>query len=491
MRIGVISVSQETDTFNPSLTTLEHFAAFGIEHGQAIFDKLGEVGAVGGYLKAARERGGVDSVPIFKARSVAGGRISSEALAYFVQEIEKGLDEAGQLDGLALYLHGACSAEGLDDVDGHLLEVARNKLGSDVPIVIGLDHHANVTRKMVELSDGLVGHRTQPHDPFDTGYLTAHMLFKIVAGEVKPTVAYRKIPLISHQEQYLTSRHPMKTWFDRARQMEAEDSRVVQISNFPMQPWLDVEEGGWSTVVVTDDDQELAERLADELGDLAWSMREEFQLKVSLPVDEAIRQAEAEPRGVIVLSDTGDSVLGGAGGDSTVLIREMLAQGITGPALVPLVDPGIGEKLDESQVGQTVTVEVGGSVARMHEPITLTGRLAFFGPKVLHIGGGFYNPVVDLGYSAVLEVPCGVVVVTQFPGVGGTHPEMYRNFGIEPADFKMAVVKTASNFQWFGDISSGVIRVDSPGPTQSGIASLPWERIPRPVYPLDDITSWR
>src|SRR5690606_692077 len=423
--------------------------------------------------------------------SVAGGRISSEALAYFVQEIEKGLDEAGQLDGLALYLHGACSAEGLDDVDGHLLEVARNKLGSDVPIVIGLDHHANVTRKMVELSDGLVGHRTQPHDPFDTGYLTAHMLFKIVAGEVKPTVAYRKIPLISHQEQYLTSRHPMKTWFDRARQMEAEDSRVVQISNFPMQPWLDVEEGGWSTVVITDGDQDLAESLADELGDLAWSMREEFQVKVSLPVPEAIRNAEAAPAGVVVISDTGDSVLGGAGGDSTVLVREMLDQGITGPALVPLVHPAIGDLLEDAQAGDTVTIEVGGSVGKMHDPIELTGTLRYAGPAQVKIGGDFSSPEVDLGFTAILDIPVGTVAITQFPGVGGVHPQMYEHFGIDPAAYKMAVVKTASNFQWFGDISSEVIRADTPGPTQSDIATLPWQRIPRPVYPLDEMESWR
>jgi microcystin degradation protein MlrC len=491
MRIGLIWVSQETDTFNPSLTTVDDFAAFGIDHGQAIIDNLGEVGAVGGYVSAARGRDDVETVPIFKARAVAGGRLSVDTLAYLAGEVEKGLASAGSLEGLALELHGACSAEDVDDVDGYLLEVVRRQLGPDVPIVLGLDHHANITRAMMERSDALVGHRTQPHDPFDTGRLAAQLLFRIVGGEVSPTVAWRKIPLISHQEQYLTSRHPMKTWFDRAREMEKHDPRVLQISNFPMQPWLDVDEGGWSTVVVTNDNQQLAEELADELADLAWSMRAEFQKKTSLPLAEAVRKAESAARGVVVLSDTGDSVLGGAGGDSTVLIREMLEQGIEGPALVPLVDPAIGEKLEPSQVGDTVTVEVGGAVARMHEPIALTGRLAQFGPSVLHVGGDFSSPFIDLGITAVLEVDCGTVVVTQRPGVGGVLPAMYEHFGIDPAGFKMAVVKTASNFQYFADISSEVVRVDTPGPTQSDIASLAWERIPRPVYPLDPIDSWR
>ena len=83
MRIGLIWVSQETDTFNPSPTTVEHFAAFGIDHGEAIFEKLGGVGSVGGYLSAARERDDVESVPLFKARAVAGGRLDSSMASPF------------------------------------------------------------------------------------------------------------------------------------------------------------------------------------------------------------------------------------------------------------------------------------------------------------------------------------------------------------------------------------------------------------------------
>ena len=128
------------------------------------------------------------------------------------------------------------------------------------------------------MSTAIVGHRTQPHDPFDTGKIGTELLIRIVAGEVKPVTAWRKIPLISHQEQFLTSQGPMKVWFDRARALEA-DPRVLQASNFPMQPWLDVAEGGWATVVVTDGDQALAEQLADELADLAWSMRDDFQVQ--------------------------------------------------------------------------------------------------------------------------------------------------------------------------------------------------------------------
>ena len=91
----------------------------------------------------------------------------------------------------------------------------------------------------------------------------------------------------------------------------------------------------------------------------------------------------------------------------------------------------------------------------------------------------------------MIEVACGTVVLTQYPGVGGVVPAFYHHFDIDPSTYKMAVVKTASNFQHFAPMSSEVIRADTQGPTQSEITALPWQRIPRPVFPLDEMTDWR
>ncbi len=149
---------------------------------------------------------------------------------------------------------------------------------------------------MMQHMNGLVGHRTQPHLPFDTGKRAAQMLFATVRGDVKPTMGWRKIPLITHQEQFLTSKGPMKRWFDRAREMETMPG-VLAASPFPMQPWLDVPEGGWTAVVTTDNDPALAQRLADELADMAWAMRDEFLVTESIPAADAVRRAEQAERG--------------------------------------------------------------------------------------------------------------------------------------------------------------------------------------------------
>jgi microcystin degradation protein MlrC len=492
MRLALIQVGQETNDFNPVPTTLRDFRSFGIYEGAEIFEKMRGRNWTGGYLDAveAAQRQ-IQSVPILRAWATAGGRITVEARHFFEDKIRSGLKAAGKLDGLALQVHGACAAEDMDDVEGDQIALCRSILGPGVPIVVALDHHANITQKMIDHATAIVAHRTQPHDPYDTARIGAELLIRTVAGEVRPVMAWRKLRLISHQEQFLTSQGPMKVWFDRARDMEAADRRVLHVGNCPMQPWLDVAEGGWSTVVVADGDRALAEKLADEMADLAWSMRAEFQKKDAVPIDVAVRMADAAEKGVVVLSDTGDTVFGGAAGDSNLILESILRQNIRSKALVPMIAPETVARLIEAGIGSTVTLPVGGNAAtKFFKPLQVTG-------KVRHIGDGWVEldqhraPGIDMGRTVVFEVGPVTLLISELRGVAGNLPEVYRAFGVEPTRYKMAVLKTASNFQYFAPIASQVIRVDTRGPGQSDVAGLPWQRIARPIYPLEDIASWR
>ena len=352
-----------------------------------------------------------------------------------------------------------------------------------------LDHHANITQQMVDHGDALVGFRTQPHDPFETGEASTHLLLAMIEGGARPTMAWRKIPLLSHQEQYLTSGGPMKVWFDRARALEREPG-VLSVSLFPMQPWLDVAAAGWAAVVVTNADRARAEALAEELADLCWSLRDEFQQQTSIAPDEAVRRAEAADAGIVVLSDQGDSVFGGSAGDSTVLLESMLRQRITRPAIIPLIDPAAVARLATAGVGATVTMTVGGEATGFFKPLEVTGVVRTIGQQSLRFDDAPFGEF-DMGPTAVFEVGPVTLLISTYRGLSGNHPGVYRAFGVEPRDFHMAVVKTASNFQWFRPLATEIIRVDTPGPTQSDIASLPWRNVPRPIYPLDAMTDWR
>ena len=384
-----------------------------------------------------------------------------------------------------------------DDVEGHILEAVREVVGEQIPIVCPLDHHANVTQRMVQNADILVGHETQPHDPPATGRKAARIMFGMLRskdspaarGRKTPTVRWCKIPMITPQDKFLTSQGPMKEWFDLAREMERRDG-VVDVSPYPMQPWLDVAEGGWSVVVHTDNDELLAQSLADEMASKAWQLRDRFWVSERVAPTEAVQQAVEAERGLVILSDTGDSVYGGAPGDSTVILRALVAQRSSCVAFVPIIDPDVLETATAADVGAEITVELGGKVDNIFSrPVELTGRVGALSKGVtVNLGD---RGVCDLRRTALLEVGSIRVVILDHRSFAINHPVLYTHLGLDMADAKMVVIKTASNFQFFQRWRNGLIRVDSPGMTQSDLTAFGWKRVPRPLYPLDEIDDWR
>lgn len=489
MRIAFALISQETNTFSPVVSPLSRFDAFGRYTGDQMLDHADRAPPIAGFLAGIEASGvDVDLVPLIKATALAGGRLEAPALRVLSDDLVEAVRATGPIDGIGLLLHGACAAEGEDDVEGHLLGQVRAIVGDDLPVVVGLDHHANLTSRIVREATAIVGHRTQPHDTWDTGRLTAQLLTRVVAGDVRPVMAWRKLPLLAHQERFLTSEPPMQVWFDHARNLERERG-IISASTFPMQPWLDVDEGGWSTLVIADGVMARAREAADELAELAWSLREDFQVTTSVSPDEAVARA-AETDGLTVISDTGDSVRGGAGGDSTVLLRELLRTGAP-RALLTIVDPSAVDRASAHATGTTVEVEVGGAVTGWFDPVTVTGVVRAIDDPVIYPDDGFALGEVHLGPTVVLDLGDVTLVITTHQGIAGNHPMQYTHFDIDPGDYGAAVLKTASNFQHFRHLSTEVVRANTPGPSQSDLAALSWQRLPRPIYPLDDIESWR
>jgi microcystin degradation protein MlrC len=316
-----------------------------------------------------------------------------------------------------------------------------------------------------------------------TGRKTARVLFAMLRGEIRPTMAWRKIPMITPQDQFLTSQGPMRIWFDQARDMERRPG-VIDVSPYPMQPWLDVAEGGWAVVVHTDNNIELAESLAAESAATAWNLREQFWASDRVAPAEAVRQAAAANTGLIILSDTGDSVYGGAPGDSTCLLQQLVEQQVPHRALVPMVDVTAVQAAIAAGVGSSITLELGGQIDNVFsQPVRITGRVAAVSNGVtleLPERGG-----CDIGRCALLEVGQVRIVVLEHRTFAINHPVLYTHLGLDIAEARIVVLKTASNFQFFSRWRTGLIRVDSPGMTQSDLTAFTWKRIPRPMYPLD------
>lgn len=484
MRIAIAQISQESNTFNPVETDLEAFEKFGYYVGREFVANGESAGGVGGFARVAEARGGIELVPLLRARCAAGGRVSRAAFDKFVAHMTEQLQAAGAVDAVYLELHGAMALTDHDDPEGIVLRLARDLVGPDVRVVASLDHHANVTQAMVDAADVLVGHRTQPHDPPHTGEDTAIALFRLVDEGMRPTTALRKASMVTHQEQYLTRQAPMKTWFDQARDIEQRPG-VLTASTFPMQPWLDVEEGGWASLVVTDDDPELAAKLASELIRTVWDLRAEFMVRESVCVEEAVRRAELAPSGLVVLSDTGDSVLGGATGDSNVILAELLRQQVQGTALVPLVDPPSARRAAEAREGAFIDLDLGRALdPSWGAPLRVIAEVVKVTDGRVDGDVGKFDRI-NMGTSALLRIDNVLVSVSEHRGWGGVYPAIWAHFGVDASEAKCVVVKTAGNFQWYAGMTSEVIRVDTPGHTQSAVTAFAWNRLPRPAFPLD------
>ena len=119
MRIALINIGQETNDFNPQPTTLTDYRSFGLYEGQEMLEKMRGLGEVGGYIEAIEQSGlDVETIPIIRGWASAAGRLDDATRRFFEERIRTGLARAGKIDGLAIQLHGACAADGIDDVEG-------------------------------------------------------------------------------------------------------------------------------------------------------------------------------------------------------------------------------------------------------------------------------------------------------------------------------------------------------------------------------------
>jgi microcystin degradation protein MlrC len=266
--------------------------------------------------------------------------------------------------------------ESFPDGDGEVLRRLREAFGSEFPIVVTHDFHANISEPLVQDSTALVVYKTNPHvDQRERGVQAAKLLVRTIRGEIKPTQALVKPPMLFNILYQNTSKEPLKSIMDAAREME--DWRKVLVANVAAgYQYADVDEMGPSVVVVTDDDPRLARNAAQRLSDMLWEVRE--QLVINLPdAATAVRMAvrEASSQRPTVLVDMGDNIGGGSAGDSTFILRELHEQMAHGWVMV-IADPEAVQEGVQAGVRASVRLRVGGKTDNLHgEPVEVQGRV--------------------------------------------------------------------------------------------------------------------
>ncbi|MBI1354673.1 MAG: hypothetical protein GC160_10025 [Acidobacteria bacterium] len=487
MPVAVASIMQESNTFSPVPTRYDDFAPV---FGAAALEKhRGKLTEMGGFL-AALERQGVAVRPVMAAWAITAGRMLREDFDRLAGEFADRLAKGAKPEALLLSLHGAQTAEGVDDAEGHLLGIAREVLGPRVPIVITLDLHANVTQRMAEIADGIFGYRTYPHvDMFEMGGRAADWALRIIAGQVSPVVALRKLPLIAPAENMQTTSGPMLALQQHARRLERR-RRIEAVSVFGVQPWMDIEEMGCSVTVTADGDAAAAERAAAELGREFWERRREFDVQL-VPPKQAIERALQVEGGPVVLSESSDSTGSGSPGDSTGLLKELLAARLAEPACIFLVDPKAVAAAMEAGVGATVKLRIGGGFDRLNsKPVAVKARVRMLSEGRWTPRARGYNPGIEqsMGRAAVLDVGAVHILVGERSTMT-VDPELFRSHGLDPLYMKIVAVKSPNGFRAaYESFAKEMLVVDTPGVSTANLVSLPFQRVPRPIDPLDPRT---
>jgi microcystin degradation protein MlrC len=501
--VFIASFEHETNTFVPSPTTRTDFEERIDYEGEAISRELGGTEtSIGGIVDAAIERG-FDLVESVAASATPGGPVTESAYDHYTERILADLrDRREEVDGVALSLHGAMVPERSDDGEGPLLAAVREIVGEDVPVVTTLDLHGNVTAQMVEAADALVAYETFPHlDKADTGTRAVGILADAMAGDATPTTAMARPPTVAYVPKQSTVDGPMTAIMDAARKWEDHED-VLKASVLPGFYHADVSEMGITTPVVTDDDPALAERVARDLATRIWEARESFVEDYPSPEAAVARArklaAEREAgAGPVVVGDFGPNP--GAGGSSagTVLLREFLRGGEESVGYALLYDPESVDRCIEAGVGERVTLRLGGKVDDLHgDPIegvdayvkAITDGV-FVNTGTSHFGRGVRN---DVGRA--VHIRCGpddgVNVVLSGVRQSAFDAEVWRHVGLQPERLDVLAVPSFIAFLGdYGRIGSEVVLADTPGLSAVGPARFEYERIPRPLYPLDEMAD--
>jgi microcystin degradation protein MlrC len=486
LTLAVAEILTEVNSFSPITTTLRDFQAGSLVTGAEILPRAREEKLeIAGFLKAVEElgEGQIEVAPILKARAVPGGPVEREVYEQFKTSLVEGLRSIERLDGVYLSMHGSMGVEGVRDPEGDLLRAVREVVGVDLPIGVSFDLHANVTEERARLASFIVGYKTNPHrDHFETGYRTGEILVKTVQGRVNPVMAFNKMRLLKGGGLCMDVLRPMRKIFRAMKRME-HSSQVLCVSNFTVHLFIDDPEAGWSTVAVTDDAPELGRRLADELAEMNWAVREVKHTEPETPsraVAIARRKWLRRRLGPVMFSDTSDNVLSGAPGESTAILKTLVEEAPDLTSYLSIRDAEAAQQACSGDVGDTITLNVGGKLDTVYNsPLEITGEL-------------LSRTETNLGRTAVLRHG-GVHLVVHELSAGAAHPSFYTDLGLSIWKADIVVVKSVFHFRWYYlRYNRKTVYVDGGGTTSYNVFDLEYRNIPRPIYPLDpDIASWR
>lgn len=185
----------ETNTFSIVPTTIENFKKSHLftTDEDLIMQRKGTKSSYGAMYEATEKYNWTLDTSI-SADSNPSGRLTNECFeticSMLLHKVQK-----DKYDGIILHLHGAMVTESFEDAEGEILRRFRDIVGKEIPIIVTLDLHGNITSTMAQHASALIAVRTYPHiDYYEMAWKAADLLQRAMNGEVKLHTVIAKRP---------------------------------------------------------------------------------------------------------------------------------------------------------------------------------------------------------------------------------------------------------------------------------------------------------
>lgn len=487
MRIAVGGFCHESNRFGPVPVTMKVLRECTWEAEGYLAAFTGVKTYSGGFIDEAAAQG-VELVPTVQYSMKPSGPSTREVLEtardrlaeLFLAEYEK-----EPYDGIALSMHGAGVAEGYPDVEGELLRAIREKVGDQIPIGVVLDLHGNITPEMMELSDYLVGCKNYPHtDEYDAGRIMFRGLCQIARTGKRPCKRMVKLPWLMVPAQGMTA-GPAGDIRQQCIQREQTDTALLQASFFQGFPYADMPQCGVSVVTMAQT-QECADRNALEIARYAWERRGSFEVPL-YSAEEAVALALKETAFPVLINESADNPGGGAPGDGTHLLRELLRVNV--PAAFGFIyDPGVAQQAAAAGVGSRISCSLGGKSDRVSgAPVELKDAYV----KCVSDGRFIQKSPVGKGTRTSLGTTVCLVVGNVSIVVGSWRTQTFDDspFTVAGVDWtrqRILALKSSQHFKgWWADKVQTIIPCDPPGTQSADLGSFVFGYADTGCYPLD------
>lgn len=474
IRIAVATFSHETCTFAPKPTTIEDWEYYGLPTRDIINTHSGYIG---GFRIMCEEFGGVELVGITSPRGARGGSSGSwntkEVFEKYSGLIIKDLKELGPFDGVFLALHGAMAVTGIPKPEAELTRRIRKTVGN-IPIMVTLDLHGNIDHELSDAADAVFIIKRYPH--YDTrlqGERCARVMINTIRGNYKPVMATRKPGIITPSVFQGTGVSPAMDIMERARRWENRNRNVFVSVAFGF-AYADVPDVGATVMVVTNNDQPLSDRIADDMSDYIWRVRKEFAGKKLPKTKEGVAlaiKAANDGNIPVVIADHSDRT-----GGSTHILEELIRQGAKNFCIATLRDEKAVEELKSNhKTGDNISISLGGYSDKFAgNPVKIKGKVEFLGRY-----GKETAAVILFGDNN------RVILTPQLNQVTGTY--IFEPLGINFNDIDIVVLKSRVHFRrgfYETGIAGAIFEVDAPGWGPADLSLLPYKNIPKDIYPI-------